>query len=839
MNSKIVDNYGTKTIKNTGKTKTNLGNNYTVGISSTQKSPEDLKIERAREIFEGKFPQPLIEQKTVEEKKEESKEKTQKISSDPVEGNQVEGNKVEESKQDENNVSVNRQEGIVSSSQNENSYDEPTQGKASDKRKREDIEEILETEIFITLEETSTTTMFFMPSSSFFVNKHDSEMEVQKVECKRKYDEKIEKNKELFSEAGSQTLNAYLRSQSITTAKNKDVQSETTDQKINALNWFIADKKQEEINRKDNKQKSMQKKFNNKVKRELERKIKNNSELINIESSMSALKSGLSDSTTQIYETRLSSSMQSVKRGDKSNRSTKKENEEDVTNTVEKSNMNTTSQMVQETQSSKVQVARQKVINSLDESLPASLLQPLKFVERLLSQNKFHFRQIAYKKYPVSKDEFEKSSKKVITDNMFAMGGDFGNEENKDEVLEEEKKLIFNENPDPNMKHLFTFSGKKILENDTRYVVHNLDWNPVNKDLLAAGYGHPNIDSKDEGLLLFWTLKNPLHPERVIKTSRGITSVNFSNKNPFLIAAADYAGEVMIYDLRVNSNKPVANSLNLKDKHTDIVWETKWIEKPNEKNESLVSISSDGKIKEWSLKKGLEVSDLLLMKKNVSLPDKSLNSFSGYDKKTKESLIFRDANGLSFDFPKNDSTIYYIALEECTLQKCRISYKDQYTDTYYGHQGPVYKVRCNPFDPNIFLSCSYDWTMKVWSNKFMYPILTCKAKKAISQVNDVEWSPNTSTIFGSVSDSGEVEIWDLSRQSIDPTIVQPQQPNKANVPRKSIKFSKGSEVLAVGDADFDIDIFRLYNLEHIQVSEADQIKRLELIMKQNSEMANK
>lgn len=110
---------------------------------------------------------------------------------------------------------------------------------------------------------------------------------------------------------------------------------------------------------------------------------------------------------------------------------------------------------------------------------------------------------------------------------------------------------------------------------------------------------------------------------------------------------------------------------------------SKWIERPNDKNEMIVSISSDGKVKEWLLKKGLEVSDLMHMKKNTSFPDKTMNPFSKYEQNSKDTLIFRDAIGLSFDFPVNDTTIYYIALEECTINKCRISYKDTYIESYF------------------------------------------------------------------------------------------------------------------------------------------------------------
>jgi len=469
----------------------------------------------------------------------------------------------------------------------------------------------------------------------------------------------------------------------------------------------------------------------------------------------------------------------------------------------------------------KILIPQTKVRRALEEPVPNTMVNPLKFVERLLSQNKYHFRQIAYKNYPISVDELyskREDVNKITSFNTLGMIKDQNDEQANlaEEAMKKEVELVSIKDDKPDMKFLFRFSGKRIIEN-SKYIVHSLDWNPYNKDLLAAGYGDPDIDSKKEGLLCFWTLKNPLHPERVIKTPRGITSCNFSNKNPYYIVASDYAGEIMIYDLRVNNNKPIADSTEIKDKHTDIVWECKWIERPNDKNEMIVSISSDGKVKEWSMKKGLEVSDLMKMKKNISFPDKTLSPFYKYDKSVKESLVFRDANGLSFDFPRNDTTIYYISLEECTLHRCRISYKDQYTDTYYGHLGPAYKIRCNPYDPNVLISCSYDWTVKIWNSKQIYPVLNCHSIGLTHQVNDVEWSPFTSTIFGSVADDGRIEIWDLSQQSIDPIITYRATDEKAGVSRKSIKFSRSSQVVASGDSDFDIDIFRLYNLEHVQV----------------------
>jgi WD40 repeat protein len=123
--------------------------------------------------------------------------------------------------------------------------------------------------------------------------------------------------------------------------------------------------------------------------------------------------------------------------------------------------------------------------------------------------------------------------------------------------------------------------------------------------------------------------------------------------------------------------------------------------------------------------------------------------------------------------------------------------------------------------------------MKIWNNKNPYAIMNCKSMNLNHQVNDVEWSPYTSTIFGCVADDGRVEIWDMSRLTIDPTIYH--KPEGYIPSKKSIKFSNSSHVVATGNSDFDIEIFRIYNLDHVVVSDDDQKERLHNILNQNSE----
>jgi dynein intermediate chain 4, axonemal len=67
----------------------------------------------------------------------------------------------------------------------------------------------------------------------------------------------------------------------------------------------------------------------------------------------------------------------------------------------------------------------------------------------------------------------------------------------------------------------------------------------------------------------------------------------------------------------------------------EAVWQVKWVDKGTERGECLVSVSTDGRIAEWSMKKGLASSTLMVLRRSGNA----------------EGSISRTAAGLSFDFP--------------------------------------------------------------------------------------------------------------------------------------------------------------------------------------------
>lgn len=121
--------------------------------------------------------------------------------------------------------------------------------------------------------------------------------------------------------------------------------------------------------------------------------------------------------------------------------------------------------------------------------------------------------------------------------------------------------------------------------------------------------------------------------------------------------------------------------------------------------------------------KGLEYIELTLLKRETNPNHKDVYSTGATDDKDekKGGMTFITTGGMSIDFPKGETINYFVATEDCTIHKCSTSYPDQYLDTFHGHGGPIYRVRCNPYwdtqDCPIFLSCSYDWTVRIWHAK--------------------------------------------------------------------------------------------------------------------------
>jgi WD40 repeat protein len=493
--------------------------------------------------------------------------------------------------------------------------------------------------------------------------------------------------------------------------------------------------------------------------------------------------------------------------------------------------------------------------------IPDELGQALHVMERIVSQNVFHKKHMIYRNYPTLEDLAKLDELRNTDSGAQEHRGSLEvgqvpkvSPRAEEDVKEGHTEADGIENPEadleasafeeqdgakPSLQDLFCFESPQLTQG---LCVTCAEWNRNNQDLLAVSYGDTApVPNKPEGLVLFWSLKNPTYPERVIRTRSGVTALHFSTVHPNMVSAGMHNGMVAIWDLRRAGEVPVLESgscvsTNNDRKHTDVVWETRWVDRGDQKvpRELLISVSSDGNVLQWSMKKGLEQTRLMPLKR-LPNPHLGSNSVHGH----REGIVFRQSSGFCIDFPRHDSSQYVVGTEDGLVHRCSTSYNEQYLDTYYGHSGPVYKVRCNPFWSYAFLTCSADWTMRLWSTKQLHGHTTEKALQTFMStdlcdaVNDVYWAPNNSTSFAAAMDDGRVELWDLSKKPLDPIVVHfPGEGDKTKGRRKRtcVRFSPNSPVLIAGDDQGSVDVMRMYNTDVQYYSDQEQQERLLAVM---------
>jgi hypothetical protein len=161
----------------------------------------------------------------------------------------------------------------------------------------------------------------------------------------------------------------------------------------------------------------------------------------------------------------------------------------------------------------------------------------------------------------------------------------------------------------PSMQYLWSFR----CELTRGRVVTHMAWNKSKEDIISIAYGDSKTNlAATQGLILCWSLKNPEWPERIYKAHSPVTAIDFSHSNPNQLAVGFKDGRIAIYDVRKKSNAPVLDNSGMPGKHHESVWELKWVERERvhgdeqSKGENLVSISTDGRVTQWIIRKGLE-----------------------------------------------------------------------------------------------------------------------------------------------------------------------------------------------------------------------------------------
>uniref|UniRef100_K3X8Q8 Uncharacterized protein n=1 Tax=Globisporangium ultimum (strain ATCC 200006 / CBS 805.95 / DAOM BR144) TaxID=431595 RepID=K3X8Q8_GLOUD len=331
-------------------------------------------------------------------------------------------------------------------------------------------------------------------------------------------------------------------------------------------------------------------------------------------------------------------------------------------------------------------------------------------------------------------------------------------------------------------------------------------WNPRFADLFAIGYGSYDFLKQGSGVVCCFSLKNSSHPEFTFTTESGVMCLDFHPQHAALLAVGCYDGTVIVYDVRNKANRPIYTSTIKTGKHTDPVWQVNWQEEDLAKELNFYSISSDGRVANWIMSKNELKMEPVMQLKIVSTAkdDPEESSLSGL------------AGGCCFDFNRFSEHLFVVGTEEGKLHKCSKAYSGQYLETYVGHHMAVYSVRWNPFHERAFLSCSADWTVKLWDHNVPDPIMSFDLGNA---VGDVAWAPYSSTVFAAVTSDGKVHVFDLAENKNEPLCEQ-KVVKRAKLTH--VAFNTQDPIILVGDDRGGVNSLKLSpNLRKITTGSED------------------
>uniref|UniRef100_A0A3Q3E6R9 Dynein axonemal intermediate chain 1 n=1 Tax=Labrus bergylta TaxID=56723 RepID=A0A3Q3E6R9_9LABR len=248
-----------------------------------------------------------------------------------------------------------------------------------------------------------------------------------------------------------------------------------------------------------------------------------------------------------------------------------------------------------------------------------------------------------------------------------------------------------------------------------------LCWNKKYPDLFSVGLGSYNFTKQGRGMLVFYSLKNSTFPEYIYPTSSSVLCLDIHEQRSYLVAVGFYDSCVAVYNLKREGQEPVYKSTAKTGKITDPVRQVCWHNDDMDNNQNLYSVSCDGRVVSWTL-----------IKRKYSHVDVEIHRYGPFS-----SLL---ACGTSMDFHKQIDYLFLVGTEEGKIHKCSKTYSRQYLETYAAHSMPVDTVKWNHFHPNVFISCSSDWTVKIWNQTINTPMFTFDLKAA---VGDVARAPST------------------------------------------------------------------------------------------------
>ncbi|VVC34810.1 Hypothetical protein CINCED_3A003490 [Cinara cedri] len=318
-------------------------------------------------------------------------------------------------------------------------------------------------------------------------------------------------------------------------------------------------------------------------------------------------------------------------------------------------------------------------------------------------------------------------------------------------------------------------------------LVTSLDWSQQFPELTVASYNNSDAPHEPDGVVLVWNTKFKKNsPEYMFHCQSRVLSATFARFHPNLILGSTYSGQIVLWDNRAQKKTPIQRTPLSNTAHTHPVYCIQVVGTQNAHN--LISISTDGRLCCWSLDMLTQPVERLDLTVKQSRPV-SVSAFA---------FLHDDVN--KFVFGSQEGAAY---------SACRHTKKAGVVESYESHIGPItaidtHCVEGNTDFSNLFLTSSFDWTIKLWNIKESKPIHSFENNN--DYVSGVAWSPVHPAVFAAIDINGHLDLWNLNNNTESPTASTVLD----NSPLlKSLMWSQNGTHLSVGDEYGKISVFQV------------------------------
>ncbi|KAF7356841.1 WD-REPEATS-REGION domain-containing protein [Mycena venus] len=358
--------------------------------------------------------------------------------------------------------------------------------------------------------------------------------------------------------------------------------------------------------------------------------------------------------------------------------------------------------------------------------------------------------------------------------------------------------------------------------------ITDVDWSPKFPELTVASYNKNHAAlNEPAGIVAVWNTHSVERPEFVFHSQSDVLSVMFSPFHSNLIFGGTYSGQILLWDNR-SKHLPVLKTPLSAAGHTHPVYAIQMVGTQNAHN--LITSSTDGTVCSWLV-------DMLAQ------PQETLELIHAGHNKTGEVAI------TALDFPNNETTTFWVGTEEGNVYQAnrydRAGAKaglNQY-DVYKGHSGPVMGLHFHPLAgpvdfSDLFLTCSVDWTVKLWRAKSLAKPSTSphaisplySFDEADDYVYDVKWHPQHPALFGTVDGSGKFDLWNLNTDTEVPVVSTSVGSGRA---LNKLQWNKDGRHAALGGSDGRLYVYDIGDMGTSRESEWQELSKVVAGIKEN------